>query len=186
MPIGELCDELTVDVDLLCANRKIAFEYVNCVEQAGLEVLDISLDSFAIAKEAALFEQTMDQNLILIRLEEQTTTLSLLSKGKLASCEIIEQGIDQWSKALVERYELPPAEAVRLVKYNTRLNQRRPLQTPIYIWSKNTKTYTLSEKELCEAIREPLESWTGQIEQMCRPILAEYVQDHLGAPAKVY
>ena len=99
----KLCDELTVDVDLLCANRKIAFEYVNCVEQAGLEVLDISLDSFAIAKEAALFEQTMDQNLILIRLEEQTTTLSLLSKGKLASCEIIEQGIDQWSKALVER-----------------------------------------------------------------------------------
>ena len=105
----------------------------------------------------------------------------------------------------MERYELPPAEAVRLVKYNTRLNQRRPLQTPIYIWSKNTKTYTLSEKELCEAIREPLESWTGQIEQMCRPILkagktqivivgeggelqeiAEYVQDHLGAPAKVY
>ena len=75
-------------------------------------MLDISLDSFAIAKEAALFEQTMDQNLILIRLEEQTTTLSLLSKGKLASCEIIEQGIDQWSKALVERYELPPAEAV--------------------------------------------------------------------------
>ena len=54
----------------------------------------------------------MDQNLILIRLEEQTTTLSLLSKGKLASCEIIEQGIDQWSQALVERYELPLAEAV--------------------------------------------------------------------------
>ena len=205
MPIGELCDELTVDVDLLCANRKIAFEYVNCVEQAGLEVLDISLDSFAIAKEAALFEQTMDQNLILIRLEEQTTTLSLLSKGKLASGEIIEQGIDQWSQALVERYELPLAEAVRLVKYNTRLNQRRPLQTPIYIWSKNTKTYTLSEKELCEAIREPLESWMSEIEQMCRPILkagrtqvvivgeggelqeiAEYVQDHLNAPTKVY
>lgn len=64
-----------------------------------------------IAKEAALFEQTMDQNLILIRLEEQTTTLSLLSKGKLASCEIIEQGIDQWSKALVERYELPPGRS---------------------------------------------------------------------------
>lgn len=48
-----------MDVDLLCANRKIAFEYVSCVEQAGLEVLDISLDSFAIAKEAALFERRM-------------------------------------------------------------------------------------------------------------------------------
>ena len=95
MPIGELCDELTVDVDLLCANRKIAFEYVNCVEQAGLEVLDISLDSFAIAKEAALFEQTMDQNLILIRLEEQTTTLSLLSKGKLAI-----SGAKRWWNAM--------------------------------------------------------------------------------------
>ena len=47
-----------MDVDHLCGNRKFASEYVNSVEQAELEVLDISLDSFAIAKEAALFEQT--------------------------------------------------------------------------------------------------------------------------------
>lgn len=205
MPIGELCDEITVDVDLLCANRKIAFEYVNCVERAGLEVLDIALDSFAIAKEAALFEQTMDQNLILIRLEEQTTTLSLLSKGKLATCEVLDQGIGQWSSALCERYDLPLSEAVRLVKYNTRLNQRRPLETPIYIWSKNGKTYTLSEKELCDTIRESLESWMSEVEMTCRPILkvgrarvvivgeggelqeiAEYVQDHLNTDTKVY
>ena len=171
MPLGELCDELTVDVDLLCANQKIAFDYVSCVEKAGLKVLDISLDSFAIAKEAALFEQTMDQNLILIRLERQTTTLALLSRGKLASCEVLDHGMDQWSRALAEKYELPDREAIRLVKYNTRLNQNRPPQTPVYIWSKGGKSYTLSEKELSDAVREPLGKWLSEVEMTCRPIL---------------
>ena len=63
------------------------FDLVACVADAKLEVMDIFLDTYASAKEAALFEQTVEQSVILLKLEYNSTTLALISQGKLVSCE---------------------------------------------------------------------------------------------------
>ncbi len=170
-PINEKCDMLTIDIDLLCADREIAFNLVSCVEQAGLEVLDICLDSFAIAKEAAVFEQTVDQNVILLNIERKISTLALLSKGKLIHCENLNQGLTNWVQKVQETCELPFENLAKLIKNNAVVNSEKHSEDPIYIWAKEGETKTLSEKEISEVIEPSVKEWVGDIKEMCLPIL---------------
>ena len=55
--------------------------------------MDIFLDVYAVAKEAALFEQAVDQNVIVLKLERQSTTLGLLSRGRLTTCLVAPAGV---------------------------------------------------------------------------------------------
>ena len=48
IPEREVADELIVDIDLLCADKSIGFDYVSILEELNIEVLDISLDMYAI------------------------------------------------------------------------------------------------------------------------------------------
>lgn len=88
LPLDEACSSFTLDVDLLCADKALVYEYAAVVEKAGLEIQDVSLDHYAIGKEASLFERSMDRVQILIKLERQSTSLSLFAKGKLMSTEV--------------------------------------------------------------------------------------------------
>ncbi|MBR2553198.1 MAG: cell division protein FtsA, partial [Erysipelotrichaceae bacterium] len=68
LPEKEVCDEFAVDIDLLCADKKIAFEYAMLLDECELKIMDVCLDSYAIGKEAALFERTLNRNLILLNI----------------------------------------------------------------------------------------------------------------------
>lgn len=170
-PINEICTKLTVDIDLLCADRKVAYEYASCIEKAGLEILDVSLDAYAISKEAALLEQAIDHNVILIKLERQTTTLVLLNQGRVANLEVLDRGMDEWIIPVSQNYHLPQDVASRLIKYNTRLGLDKYSDSPIYIWAVEGKTMTLSEKQLYDKVNENIESWLDEMHTLCRPIL---------------
>ena len=50
LPIGEKARQLTVEIDMLCADRKLSFDLVGCVEKAGLSVMDIYLDIYAVSR----------------------------------------------------------------------------------------------------------------------------------------
>ena len=171
IPINEKCENLVVDIDLLCADRNMAFDLVSCVEEAGLEVMDIYLDVFAIAKEAALFEQAVDHNVITIKLERQSTSLGLLSKGKLMNCEVINKGILNFIDVIGKKFDLPVDTIARLLKYNARLDLERYTDHPIYIWANQGVTHTMSEKELCECVNQEVNNWIEEIKTICLPIL---------------
>ena len=55
MPIDETADVMHMSVDLLYADKEIVYAYARCIEKAGLEILDVCLDSYAMANEAAVF-----------------------------------------------------------------------------------------------------------------------------------
>ncbi|MEG0563082.1 cell division protein FtsA [Anaerorhabdus sp.] len=171
MPVNERCNDLTIDIDLLCVDKDVAFDLVRCVEEIGLNVMDIYLDSYAIAKEAALFEQTMDQNVIVIKLERQSTTLGLLAKGKLVSSEIFNKGIESWIKSIKEKFDLPEDTISRLLKYNARLDETKYSDSPIYIWANHGETFTMSEKELCDCVNNDVQKWLEDMKAICLPIL---------------
>lgn len=171
MPVGEISDELTVHLDLLCASRQIAFDYVSCVEASGLQILDISLDSFAIAKEACLFEQAVDQNVIVLKLERESTALALLHEGRFASCDVIGHGIGKWIAKVAEKKHLPLDVASRLVHFNGRIEPDKCKTSPIYIWSTNGVTSTISEQELCDIMKEPADRWMEEIKSASEPII---------------
>lgn len=171
MPLNEISDELICHIDLLCSSREVAFEYVSCVENAGLKILDISLDTFAIAKEACLFEQTVDQNIIVLKLERQSTSLALLHDGRFASCEVIEQGIGDWIAEVSDKFKLPLEVASRLVLYNSKIDSKKTSTSPIYKWSTSGVTHLVSEQELSDTIMEPVEKWADKIQKMSDPIV---------------
>lgn len=171
MPINEKCDDLVVDVDLLCVERDVAFDLVRCVENAGLHVMDVYLDIYAIAKEAALFEQTVDQNVIVLKLERQSTTLGLLSKGKLMNSDFFEYGLNNLFNSIKAKYDLPMDAISKLLKYNVRFDEATYSNQPIYVWANHGETSTLSEKDLYECVQNDVQKWLDDMKTICDPIL---------------
>ena len=50
------------------ADKKTVYDYARCVELANLEILDICLDAYAMAQEAAVFEQAIDRYIVQVDL----------------------------------------------------------------------------------------------------------------------
>ncbi len=172
IPIGERASQLTVDIDLLCADRQVSFDVVTCIENAGLQVIDIFPDVFAVAKEAALFEQAVDQNVIVLKMERWSTTLGLLSRGRLTTCTVESEGVGTIASAVCEKYGLKPEVSAELVKYSARLNEKINSTNPVYIWADaEGGTQKINEQELCECIRPNVEKWLDDMQKLCDPIL---------------
>jgi len=171
LPLNEVCESISVDVDLLCADKEMVYRYVQTVEKAGLQVSEISLDSFALGKEASLFEKSLEQHLIAIKAERQSTSLSLFAKGKLVSTETINVGSKHIISAMVNRFNLPIDVADRLLHMNARFNLDHYSNTPIYLWSNEGKTHTISEEELMNVINPLVNTWVDEIKTTIKPIL---------------
>ena len=170
LPEKEVCSSFSVDVDLLCGEKEAAYDYVEMVYECGLKVMDICLDSYAVGKEAALFEQTLNQNMILIDAGRTVTTLSLLSKGKLVSCEILKEGLGRTFAAASEKYGIPLSSSERLAKYNCSYGKEYSADA-VFAWSNSKESLTLNEEELSVCVRPALDEYIGKLITTCQPIL---------------
>lgn len=173
IPLGEKCSQVSVDIDLYCADRQFIFDLVGHVEASGLKVLDLFVDGYAIAKEAALFEQSVDQQVVVLKVERSSTSLSLFKNGRFMASTILPYGIGLLVEPIVEQYGLTSKVAVELFKYSVQLNHDKPTEYPIHIWSKQGQTMTLSEKQILDITHENLENWMKAIEKTCTPILQQ-------------
>ena len=170
IPENEVCDEMTVDIDLLCADKEITYSYVSLLEECGVEVLDVCMNSYAVCKEAALFEQALSQNLLLLNIHRSHTYLTLLNKGKLVSNEIIFDGLQGMIDALSSKYHLSEDVLVRLLKYSVDYEAEYP-EDVIYAWKKNERSYSLTTTALNEDVKGKLDSYVEKLLTMCTPIL---------------
>lgn len=171
MPLNEVCDVLTMNIDLLYANKEIVYSYARCAEKSGLEIIDICLDSYAIAEEAAIFEQTVDKYVVLVDLERQNTTLSLFTHGKLVNCEVLEGGYGNWIAPLKDQYNLPIDVGFRLIQNTCALEEKEVGDATVYIWSENGKQRQLSEREVYKAVIGSIEEWLKTVNETCQPIV---------------
>ncbi len=173
LPENEVANELIVDIDLLCADKTIVFDYVSLVEECGIEVLDISLDMYAICKEAVLFEQTVNQNLILIKSDYQTTSMALLSKGKLFNVEILYEGLMNIYDVVSKRFGLQFSHIDRLVKYNAKMQKDEYSDDVIFAWNDaDGKSNTITEADLSSVVKDEIKKLAANIRNACEPILA--------------
>jgi len=205
LPLDEACDSFIADIDLLCADKAVVYAFAGIVEKAGVDITEISLDGFAIGKEASLFEKSLDHYIILMKLERQSTALSLFAKGKLMSTEVLEEGSAAMIQAISEKHKLPVAIADRLLHYNVRLGLEKYPKTPIYLWSSEEKNYTLTEHDVAALIEPKLDAWLQNVHKAVSPLLespnieivlsgesadinglADTVGRQLGIPSSVY
>lgn len=171
IPVGDKCKQLSVDIDLLCNNRDFTYEVVTCVEKAGLEILDIFLDIYAIAKEAALFEQSIDKQIVVLKVGRSATVLGLLKQGRYTTSTILGAGIGNIASPLSEEYGLASEVSADLLKYNVRLDGDKWSTNPVHIWNDESETRTLSEEELANCVMNNLNLWLDAVEKTCVPIL---------------
>ena len=171
MPVDEITDLLLMDIDLLYADKEIVYSYARCVEKAGLEILDVCLDSYAIAQEAAIFEQTVDKYVVLVDLARQNTTLSLFTHGKLVNCEILLNGYGKWMKELLEYTHLSENVGFRLLQNTCTFHMDDAQDSVIYIWSDQGEQRQLTEKDVCSFVVPHVEAWLQQLNEACAPII---------------
>lgn len=204
MPLDEACELMIMSVDLLFADRETVYAYARCIERAGLEILDVCLDSYAIAQEAAVFEQTVDKYVVLVDIARHNTTLSLFTHGKLMNCELLEHGYDYWMQELCDQTKLSTHVGYRLLQNTCHVKEEEASDAVIYIWSEAGVQRQLSEKEVCQCIAPYIKGWIQQMNEICAPIIAngdvrylftgegceiqsiEQVLDELHAPWSIY
>ena len=171
MPIDESADMMIMDIDLLYADKEIVYSYARCIEKAGLEILDVCLDSYAIAQEAAVFEQTVDKYVVLIDIARQNTTLSLFTHGKLVNCEVLHDGYGKWLTSLREDHHLQDNIGFRLVQNTCNLLEDVVKDNVIYIWSENGMQRQITEKGVQEAVAPYMNAWIEMVNEACQPII---------------
>jgi len=172
LPIEEKSDTLGVEVEILTADKEMVYQYVSLVEKAGIRVIDICLDSYALACEAALFGQAVGKYVLLLKLERQNTTLSLLANGKLINSTVVEGGYGEMLNALSESYDLPIDICNKLLLYNLEINPERQNTTPIYYWTVAGVPHTISEKEIADKAMPYLQRMVGKLKEISKDILS--------------
>lgn len=169
LPEKEVCDSMLVDIDLLCADKQMTVDYVNAVEKAGVNVLDVCLNNYAIAVESALLDESVKKNLILLDIHEDSTYLSLLSKGKLITSELIYEGLNMMANKVYGAYRFSEDVIMRLLKYDVDYNSQD--DSVVYAWSNNDKSESLTKTELSSLVAEPLNNYVNKLMAMCKPII---------------
>ena len=170
IPENESCSELLVDIDLLCADIKMCYEYVSVVEAAGLKVLDITLNTYTSAKEAALFEESLNKSIVVMDVSRTCTYLSLLSKGKLVSTEIVFDGLNSLINRVYRTYNIPYNDIAKLVKYDVDFACEYK-DDVIYAWADQGSTRTITTAMLNETVEKTLDVLTNKLIAMCKPVL---------------
>ena len=133
--------------------------------------MDIFADIYAVGKEAALFEQSVDRQVIVLKVERDATTLGLLYKGRFAASTILPMGLGNIASAAVEKYGINMKNVIELIKYSARLDQTVCSSNIIHIWNDNGENRTISEQELVDCIRPNIETWLNAITETCEGIL---------------
>ena len=174
LPEREASDELIVDIDLLCADKVLTFDYVSILEECGVEIMDICLDIYAIGKEAALFEQTLNQNIVLLRTDDNTTEMAILSKGKLINSDVVFKGLDSIIDEVYAKYHIPYQTIRRLVKYNT-IYTDQCLDDAIYAWNdEQGNPQSMTERDLRDVVYKPLSEYVETLATSLQPILDSF------------
>ncbi|MBE6116272.1 MAG: hypothetical protein E7187_05545 [Erysipelotrichaceae bacterium] len=172
MPIGEPCDVLEADVDLLCCDKMTTYDYASVVELAGLKIVDVCLDNYALCKEAALFEQNLRNYTLLIQMEKDHSQFSLVYDGKIAISENENLGYSTLSRAISERFRLPDRHSSALLLKHDIVNRKEFNYRPIYSWTAGGITNTISDRELYDSVQEKLQYLVKDFSKLCGPILA--------------
>ena len=179
LPVNEKTDSLTMEADNYYIKQSIVFPYVSAVEKSGLKVVDVIIDDIGYAKEASLFEASIDKPIIGITLGEKATRLALFHKGVMLSNDYIDSGFNTFSKKIENHFKVPSDVVARLLYSNVDVDASLN-PDPIFMWSSKSKTYTLSQKDLMDLVGEDVKEFLLEIVDRCEPI------HELGEPRYVF
>lgn len=171
IPVDEQADVLKMDIDLLLVDRNIVYSYVNAVELSGLKVLDVCLDSYAIAEESAILENSVDQYIILNTFEKNETTLTLFYKGRLVGSEGMGYGYNRFIQSIKRKYHLSYKECLRLLKECSIYNENEINGSIVYLYLEHNERKQITRQDIYECVRADFEKWCQDLNELNAPII---------------
>lgn len=171
--IGELCDTLSIETEVYLSEQELVYEHVRAVESVGCSVIDIGLDALCLGDEAGLFDLSMDSPVIAMRMERNSTYLSLYHRGSLLSAQWIQQGSIDWIMELCRTYQISVSTAARLLYYNIDVTKAADNNVPIYLWNHDNATQTLTYDELSGLLNPKIMRHLEALKEICDPILQQ-------------
>ncbi|WP_195294199.1 hypothetical protein [Faecalitalea cylindroides] len=173
LPLSQTCEEFTMDIDLLYANKEMIYAYARCIEQANLEILDLCLDSYAIAQETAVLVQSNDRPIIQLDLEKDHCTMGFFTNGRLISCANLENGYNSFVEDITKKYRLSDEVGYRLLQNIFSGNEDENSDVIVYIEQKEDMRVEITAKELANVCLPKIRQWIANVNEACTPIVRQ-------------
>ena len=170
MPDRESCKSVTLDIDLLCADKSIVYDYVSIVEESGIQVLDITLNCYCICKEASLIAESLKQNIILMEINRNYSYLTLLEKGKITSSEIFYDGLNTIINSVRRKYDIPENDLIKLIKYDIDYYDNN-IDDIVYAYNQSSGTRTITASDLNNEALDAINSLVNKLLSVCKQII---------------
>ncbi len=118
-PLGVRSRNLIVDSLLITAHKKVLYPYIKVVEEAGLGILDISINAFACAKEA--FDAAyLQEGALLIDIGYKTSTISFYKDGYLKYLTVCPVGGYDFTRNIARNMQISMDQAeMYKIKYGS-------------------------------------------------------------------
>ncbi|WP_286669618.1 cell division protein FtsA [Thomasclavelia cocleata] len=118
-PIGEVSRNLIVDSLVITTSKELLYPYISVVEKCDIEVLDITINAFACAKEA--FDAVyLQEGAVLIDMGYKTSTVSFYKDGYLQYLTVCQVGGYDFTRNIAQNMQISmnQAEAYK-IKYGS-------------------------------------------------------------------
>lgn len=119
VPIGAKSASLKAESLIITTKKKLLYGYISAAEKAGVEVLDITINAYACAKEA-FYAVYLQEGAILIDIGYRTSTVAFFEGGYLKYIAQAGVGGYDLTKKIATSWQIPLDKAeVYKVKYGT-------------------------------------------------------------------
>ena len=169
MPLGLRSASLKVETLVITTSKKVLYSYLTAVEKAGLDVIDITIDAYASAKEA--FDAAyLQEGAVMINIGHDHSTISFFEEGYLKYLKTIPMGGYTLTAAIADAWQISMEQAeIYKVKYGTcenDLGEEDVIHTTIVDGVK--KNYT--QKDLSEVLQTAVWEMMAQIKNCLEAI----------------
>lgn len=173
LPLSESCEDFYMDIDLLFADKETLFAYARCIEQANLEILDVCVDSYAMAQQTGALFQDMSRPAIQIDLEKEHATLSVFQGGRLVTSMVLNRGYNWFIEPLAYKYDLTDDIRYRLLQNLFTAKEEEAGDEVVYIEAKPDMRVEITAKELAESVLPRIRQWIAEVNETCLPIIRQ-------------
>jgi len=156
VPIGEKSVSLKVESLIITTKKQLLYSYINAVEKAGVEVLDITINAYACAKEA--FDVVyLQEGSILIDIGYKSSTIAFFEGGYLKYIAQAAVGGYDLTKKIATAWQIPMDKAeVYKVKYGTCDTQIGD-EDIIHVTYDQNKTTYYTQRDLAQVLSKGVE-----------------------------
>lgn len=154
LPIGQNANTLKVESLIITTRKNLLYSYIGTVEKAGAQVIEITVDTYANAKET-LNSVYLQEGVILLDIGHEESTVSFFEDGYLKFISNIKAGGMDITKKISSEWliSLEKAEKYK-IRYGCCVSDEDDL---IHTTKKGEQIYHYTQKDLTSTIVESVE-----------------------------